>query len=123
MPWISHNAGESGIGLQEEDGHPTKAGCPGPGRLIRSPIGCYLHDGKHDVTREDWQATLELAVTLLAGSGSRECELPLVDPGTLLKRGLLSSLVRKSLSLRPASIIKILFCTTPPFLLGLVCFL
>lgn len=27
MPWISHNAGESGIGLQEEDGHPTKAGC------------------------------------------------------------------------------------------------
>lgn len=46
--------------LLDTDGISTKL-WPAPQTLINSTIGYYLRPGKHDVTLEDWQATLDFA--------------------------------------------------------------
>ncbi len=42
---------------------------PPPGRLVDSRIGYFLRTGKHDVTREDWEAMVAFATKHLARQG------------------------------------------------------
>ena len=42
---------------------------PPPGQLVDSRIGYFLRTGKHDVTREDWEAMIAFATKHLARQG------------------------------------------------------